>query len=193
MPDITVPDPDRPAHRLARLSAWASFAAAASGTWALWHAPPLTLPSVSTSAQVACGLTALLVWWAGASPVTGADPAHARLRGWAPPLWAFLHAAWPGVAGLAAAYAVGVSGLSPLAHTLQALAALCLALAAAACLSHTGAALTLQPPWPASALLASGFAGHRNLWVWIGLAATAVLNALTVFGSARLLELSGVG
>jgi hypothetical protein len=148
---------------------------------------------MSGGVLVAFAVTVHLVWFAGALPVQGRERAHASMRWWAPLVWAFVHYAWPGVAGLGVAYVVGASGLGFFLHALCGVGAVCLVVAAVACLSHVGAALTMRPPWPQGSALASDFAGYKSLRMWVGLLATMALNGLAVEGSGRLLEWTGKG
>lgn len=178
----------RQGQRRARLAGWASFAAAAAGAAWLWQAPWFDLPGMSKGILAAHAVTAGLVWLAGARALLGQQPAHASLRWWAPAAWAFVHFAWPGVAGLAVAYVAGARDLGVASHVACALAALCLVVAAVASVSHAGVALTMQPPWPRHAGLADGFKGLRGIPAWAAVLATVALNLLALQGSARLLE-----
>jgi hypothetical protein len=135
----------------------------------------------------------LLVWFVGLATMVVKDPAHASLRWWAPLVWAFMTFAWPGVAGLAVAYLIGVSGLGFLTYTVNLVLGLGLLVAAVCCIIYGGVAFTMRPPWP-SAFSGREFRALRSGWVWLALVATLALNVTTMDGSGRLLEVgSGWG
>lgn len=168
---------------LARLAAWASFAAAVAGAYALWQQ---YLVDMSVGVLIAYVLTVLLIWFAGALPVLGKAPAHASMRGWAPLVWAFVHYAWPAAVGLAVACVLGTPGLGFFLSTLYGVAAIGLAVLAVMCLSHVGVALTMRAPWPQGAGLVQHFAGYKSAGMWVALMATLALNGVAVEGSDSL-------
>ncbi len=182
--------------RRARLSAWASFLAVVVGAGLMWRTPWIDLPSMSAGILATYAATAGLVWLAGVQPLIGLlasaqtapEIAHIRLPGWAPAAWAFVHVAWPGVAATAMAYAVGAGDLGLTVQAVCVLAALCLAVAAVACLSQAGVALTMPPPQPRDDWLPAGFRGLRGASAWVAVLATVVLNLLVLQGPVRLLE-----
>ena len=176
--------------RRARLAGWASLGGSLAGAYTLWHAPMVEMPSTSWAILSVYMVVVLLVWGAGSLTLAGKEVAHASLRWWAPLAWAFVGFAWPGVAGLAVAFAFGASGLSLFALAGAIVVALGLVVIAITCVSACSVALTMKPPWPAG-FLATDFKGLRSVLVWLALAATVALNAMTGSGSGRLLERSG--
>jgi hypothetical protein len=137
--------------------------------------------------MIAYGVTVLLVWLVGLETMTGKDPSHASLRWWAPLAWAFMTFAWPGAAGLAVAYLIGVSGLGVLTYGVNLVLGVGLLVAAVSCIAYGGVALTLRPPWP-KGILNRDFRTLSSGWVWLALVATLALNVTTWDGSGRLLE-----
>ena len=174
--------------RRARLVVWSSLFSAIVGAYTLWQAPLMEMPSASIGVLIAYAVTVLLVWLVGLETMTGKDPAHATLRWWAPLAWAFMTFAWPGAAGLAVAYLLGVSGLGLLTYAVEIFMGLGLVVAAVSCIAYGGVALTLRPPWP-KGILNRDFRTLSSGWVWLGLVATVALNVTTWNGSGRLLEM----
>ena len=183
-----VPEGDRAlGDRRARRVVWASLFSALAGAYTLWQAPLIDMPSASIGAMIAYGVTVLLVWLVGLETMTGKDPSHASLRWWAPLAWAFMTFAWPGAAGLAVAYLIGVSGLDVLTYGVNLVLGVGLLVAAVSCIAYGGVALTLRPPWP-KGILNRDFRTLSSGWVWLALVATLALNVTTWDGSGRLLE-----
>ena len=190
-PELTIDVPSGDTalgERRARLAVWASLFSTIAGAYTLWQAPLIDMPSATTGTLIGYALTALLVWFVGLATMVVKDPAHASLRWWAPLVWAFMTFAWPGVAGLAVAYLIGVSGLGFLTYTVNLVLGLGLLLAAVCCISYGGVALTMRPPWPSAFSGPSEFRALRSGWVWLALVATLALNVTLADGSGRLLE-----
>ena len=190
-PKEPTPEPSGDAalgERRARRVVWSSLFSAIAGAYTLWQAPVIEMPSATTGTLIAYAVTVLLVWFVGLATMVVKDPAHASLRWWAPLVWAFMTFAWPGVAGLAVAYLIGVSGLGFLTYTVNLVLGLGLLVAAVCCIMYGGVALTMRPPWPSAFSGPSEFRALRSGWVWLALVATLALNVTLADGSGRLLE-----
>lgn len=172
--------------RIAGYSRWAAVVAALVGGYMQWQTPLLDLPYRSNSAALVFGLVLLVVCGAGSGALARKYASHATLPGWSPLVWAFMNFAWPGFAGLAAARVLGETGQG-VGHLLTFIAfAIGMVTLAPMVISRGGIALTMSPPWPI-AILPEGFKGLRSVSVWLGLAATLVVN-LTVWTTPQALH-----